>query len=156
MKNLVLVRYGQYDLSGHINDAGRMSMQTAAGKIANHTKTDSVMVVVANVPRAIESARVLAVALSARDPVVIDELYAATEDERLPDCSAAYGKLTQVVGSVDVVVAVVSREYIESLPSYMADHVLGGVEFVPLSLNRGEALVIDLEAKQIYPLRTQI
>lgn len=156
MKKLVLVRYGEYDSAGHINDVGRMNMQSAAGYIVDHTKTNSMIVVAANIPRAIESARVLAATLSLMEPVVVDELYAAAEDQRLPDCSVAYDKLVQLAGSLEVVVAVVSREYIESLPPYIAGHVFGEVEFASASLERGEALMVDLEARRVYPLRARI
>ena len=144
MKRLILVRYGQYE-SGHLTAEGISTMEKAASRFGS-IATGTNRLLAANTPRAVESAAVLAPVLETQvEP--LDELYAAEEDGRLPDSAHAWQLLQSLGEDCDTLVAVVSREYIEDLPSLILD------QKVQISLDRGQCLVIDLNAKTISYLR---
>jgi hypothetical protein len=150
MEKLILVRYAQYDQLGHITDQGRHVMEETAIHIAPYVSRAVVSVLAANTSRAVESAMVLSGALSINAPVPVDELYAAEEDGRLPDCAIALSAIVREVGEADTVIAVVSREYIETLPAHIAQNNFMSQEFSSITLERGEALIIDFHTKQIF------
>lgn len=145
MNKLILVRYGQYE-NGHLTKEGVDTMTLAATRLKEYVSGKQVSYVSAKSDRAYESICVISGIYSSKASVY-EELYAAEEDGVLPECEKA-ARLLKTIGAVcDVVVAVVSREYIETLPSYL----LG--KKTKTSLERGECLVIDLESKSIVSLK---
>lgn len=145
MKQLILVRYGQYD-NGHLTDEGVNTMTLAGSILKPLISNLTVRVVAAETRRAIESAEIVGSMIN-KKVESYSQLYAAEEEGRLPDCETAKKLLLELGDGYDCVVAIVSREYIETLPSYLLNKEL------QTSLDRGECLVIDLEHKSITFLK---
>lgn len=145
MKQLILVRYGQYN-DGHLTEEGVETMMKAGQKIMPLVSTANVELIAAETSRAVESAEVIGRMIN--KPVrAYSELYAAEEDNLLPNCKTAEDLLLKIGEVCDVVIAVVSREYIELLPSYLLKKEL------ETSLERGDCLVIDFERRNISYLK---
>lgn len=145
MKQLILVRYGQYE-DGHLTDEGVETMIKAGAKIMPLVPDLVVRLVAAETFRAIESAEVIGNMIS-KSVEVYSELYAAEEDDRLPNCNAAEELLTELGNNCDVIIAVVSREYIETLPAHLLR------KEIQTSLNRGDCLIIDFGREEVSYLR---
>jgi phosphohistidine phosphatase SixA len=146
MKQLILVRYGQYK-EGHLTEEGVETMMRAGEKVQPFISGRSVRLLAAETPRAIESAEVIGEMIN-KSVEVYSELYAAEEDEKLPDCELAENLLVELGHNCDVLVAIVSREYIETLPSYLLKKDL------KTSLERGDCLVIDFDTNGISYLKS--
>jgi hypothetical protein len=144
MKKLVLVRYGQY-VDSHLTDEGMRTMERIAQVIKFALVGASARVVAAEVPRAIESARVVVRELGISSVDSFPQLYAAEEAGRLPMVQEALVLLRSF--PEDVVVAIISREYIEPI----SQSLLGAKEV--FRLERGEALIIDLVVKKATYLK---
>jgi phosphohistidine phosphatase SixA len=144
MKYLLLVRYGLYDQNGHLNEGGVKQMKECGQRIRSELSVGSVKVVSAAVSRAIESAEYLALTVDCKDVLTeYPQLYA--EDEKpIIDVAEASRVLEEAGVESDVLIAVVSREYIESLPNY-----LNAFNEKDVFLDRGRALVIDWETKRV-------
>ena len=146
MKQLILVRCGQYE-DGHLTDEGVETMIKAGAKIMPLVPDLVVRLISAETSRAIESAEVIGNMIS-KSVEVYSELYAAEEDDRLPDCNAAEELLTELGNNCEVIIAVVSREYIETLPAHLLR------KEIQTSLNRGDCLIIDFEREEVSYLRS--
>ncbi len=145
MKQLILVRYGQYE-DCHLTEEGVETMSLATERLLSFVLDKKVRILAAETERAIESAQIIGNRII--KPVEIyEELYAAEEEGNTPDLEQAKNLLLELGRDCDVIVAVVSREYIESLPGYLLD------EEIETSLNRGECLVINFETKEILYLK---
>jgi phosphohistidine phosphatase SixA len=143
MKNLFLVRYGEYADDGHLSKAGEKTMKKSAEILQNHIE-GSFSIVCAAVPRAEESAAIIAGSLSAVVLSAHNELYAAEEEGKLPDAAKAKSVLESCGDSADSLIAVVSREYIETLQNAFIAKVTK-----PIFLERGEVLKIDIEQQSL-------
>ena len=148
MKKFILVRYGNWE-NGHLNAEGMQAMADTAKKLEPFTE-GSFTVIAGAVDRAIESANIIASHFHLSVVQSFPELYAAEEDGHLPNLAAATHVITKLGSQYDTVIAVVSREYIESLPGYSLHSTLGvETPTEPTHLTRGELLVLDYEAKNI-------
>ena len=105
--------------------------------ISKHLDGKNALVIAADVTRAIESFQIIATSLHLNSPLPYPELYAANENNKYADCAKAAALLNKLGESNNIIIAVVSREYIEEIP----------VQIIPklksISLRRGEALIID-------------
>ena len=110
----------------------------------------SFIVIAGAVDRAVESANVIATHFNLPAVQSFPELYAAEEDGKLPNLQAATNVITQLGLQYDTIIAVASREYIESLPAHILQNVLKvEAPAEPTHLNRGELLILDCEHKTI-------
>jgi hypothetical protein len=151
MKKLALVRYGEHE-AGHLTEEGIRTMVLTAELLLPLIQDQPVCVISAEVPRAIESAEVLSRHLNISPVQTFSELYAAEEDGRLPNLSLAAKLINSLGKKYDLVIAVVSREYIETLPNHILKS-LGTKEITETHLNRGEILILDYNTKKIKYLR---
>lgn len=144
MQKLILVRYGSYH-NEHISEEGRDEMEKLAQRLSNLLKGKRTAIIAANIDRAQESAKMLIAHLGLNERLdTFNELYAAEEEERSSDLERASHLLLSYGADFDFLIAVVSREYIEQLPSYFIAHVLNLTKDPPaISLERGEAVIID-------------
>lgn len=148
MKKLILVRYGSWE-NGHLNEEGKQTMTATAQKLEPFA-AGSFIVIAGAVDRAVESANVIATHFNLPTVQSFPELYAAEEDGHLPNLAAATHVITKIGSQYDTIIAVVSREYIETLPAYILHNTLGvEAPTEPTHLNRGELLILDYEAKTI-------
>jgi len=122
-------------------------MTDAASKIDGLHLPEKPLVVAAQTPRAIESAKIIAHLLKSAEPNEYPDLYAAEEDGNLPKLEHAKALLDHLGASANVIVAVVSREYIQALPNYLI-----GTSQDTL-LDRGECLVVDTTTKTMSFIR---
>lgn len=148
MKKLILVRYGNWE-HGHVTDEGKQVMSKAAQSLEKFM-VGTFTVVAARVDRATESANIITKHFNLPPVQCFSELYAADEEGQLPDVKAALHVLNTAGSKYDTVIAVVSREYIETLPAYILQEVFRSDETIsPPHLNRGELLVLDFETNTI-------
>ena len=151
MKRIILVRYGSWE-NGHLNEAGRQEMHAAAERLRTEIDGQKTCVIAGKVARATEGAELIAQDLDLPFESSHDELYAAEEDGRLPDPRKALEVIQRY--ELDNVIAIVSREHIETLPVFVSQTVFNkSVEREKPSLGRGEALVIDLQKQELRYLR---
>lgn len=141
MKQLIFVRYGQYE-DGHLTKEGVETMNNATQKLLPFVTNKNFCLVCADVPRAIESAQIIAKTVNT-NVTAFPEFYAADEENKLPDCKSVGTVIKSLWNDYDVIVAIMSREYIETLPEYLLDKKLN------THLERGECLLLDLEDKSI-------
>ncbi len=147
MNKLILVRYGEHS-DGHLNDQGKETLNTIAGKLKPLIGEGSAQVVSAKVVRAEESGELLSQLLGLPKSTSYNEFYSAEEDAILPNVSVAADKVNTLGKDFDTLIAIASREYIEQLPS----HILNENEIGRTDLDRGEVLVIDYDKQSLYKL----
>lgn len=152
ISKLILVRYGQYQ-DGHLSHEGVVTMQAAADRIANHLVSIAPLIISAPTPRATESASIIGKKFGMIESRQCEEIYAADEDGLLPDCKIASDLVLNLGNEHSVIVAVASREYIETLPQYIFKNIFGIEGGFDTKLERGEALVVDFNKKKISFLR---
>ena len=143
---IALVRYG-LSKQDVLTSEGIQMMKGIAKKLKTHLENASVGVVSAAVARAEASAEVIAASLSAELIGSYPELYAAEEDGVGPNCEAAFTLLKSL--PYETVIAVVSREYAEALPQYILKEVFGIDAEISTHVNRGGAVIIDLEQRKM-------
>ena len=149
MNKLILVRYGEHT-DGHLNEIGIKAMVLVAQKLKPLLENVNVGIVCAQVPRAIESAHIISEALNVGPVEHVAELY-ASEDVPV-HLNKAVEAVDAAGGECDVLVAVVSREYIETLPNYILQS-LGVEKPIETHLERGEVLLLDYNKKDVTYLR---
>lgn len=113
-------------------------------------------VVAGDIQRAIESAQIIANVIGqTKDIKSYPDLYAAEEEGRIPDPRQAYSLLQKQEKAAGNVVAVVSREYIETLPPYITRKVFKNsrAAATTIRLDRGEVLTIDTTKQLIKILK---
>jgi hypothetical protein len=147
MEKLILVRYGQYE-NEHLSDDGRETMVMASRKIGPLIYSKKFIVVSADIPRAVESAQILAEQLHGPQVQSFSEFYAAEEDGYLPDIQKAVKLMIALGQDCDILIAVVSREYIEAIPNHVLPHLAGEKN----TLNRGEIFVLDYQTENLTKL----
>ena len=145
MKNLILIRYGQHQ-NGHLTPEGVKVMALAGERLKPLIEGKMIAVIASSTPRASESGKIIADILKV-ELTINDSLYAAEEDGKFPDNAKAKAFVENFGNNVEVLVAITSREYIETLPAYILEQPLSTL------LERGECLVIDYESKSISYLK---
>ncbi len=152
MDKLVLVRYGE-STNGHLNEQGMQTMVLTAKRLRYLAENQSACIICAKIPRAIESAKIISKNLNISGIQSFEELYAAEDVPIFLDTAI---KIINSVGEkYDVIIAVISREYIEALPNHILQG-LGSQKTTETHLNRGEALVIDYKTKKINYLKSGV
>jgi hypothetical protein len=151
MKKLALVRYGEHE-NGHLNKKGTQTMISTSERLKTLVQNKNACIVSAKIPRAIESAEILSKNLNIFPVQNFLELYAEEEEGHLPDLDMATKLIHSIGEKYDVVMAVVSREYIETLPNHILKS-LGVEKTTETHLSRGEILVLDYDTKDIIYLR---
>ena len=151
MKKLILVRYGEYD-NGHLSESGIQTMILAAEKMKSIVHDQNALIISAQIPRATESAEVISKHLNIHPVQNFIELYAAEEDGVCLNIDMAMNVINSVGKEHDIVIAVTSREYIETLPNYILKS-LGSKQTIETHLSRGEIIILDYETKSVAFLR---
>lgn len=149
MNKLILVRYGEHT-DEHLNEVGIKAMVLVAEKLRHLLENQNVGIVCAEVPRAIESTHIICETLNVPPTKHFPELYAS--DDTPIHLNKAVQVLDSVGGEHDVLIAVISREYIEALPNYILQG-LGVEKPIETHLERGEILILDYGKKEITYLR---
>ncbi len=111
---LILVRYGEHE-NGHLNESGKKTMLSVAKKLEDLVKDKKCCVVCAKIFRAIESAEIIGKSLGFEHVKSFKEFYAAGEDNVPVNLDRARKVLNDLKKDYDVVIAIISREYIEEL-----------------------------------------
>jgi len=149
MNKLIFVRYGEHE-GGHLNEVGIKAMILVAEKLKHILQNADAGIICAEVPRAIEGAHIISEALNVPPAKHFAELY-AVEDTPIHLTKAAE-VIDSAGGECDVLIAVVSREYIETLPNFILQS-LGVEKPIETHLERGEVLILDYDKKEITYLR---
>lgn len=152
IQELILVRYGQYQ-DGHLTLEGKKTMREAAGRIESYLEKREAMIISAPTPRATESANIIAGKLRIAEAQGQSEIYAADEEGVLPDCAVATELILRLGERHLTIIAVASREYIETLPAYILENVFDMNMKKATLLERGEALVVDFIKKSVVFLK---
>lgn len=149
MKTLILARYGQWE-NGHLNTDGVKTMNTFGERVKTILKEiKSIAIISADIPRAYESAKIIADHFGVKTIKKFIELYAAEEDGILPNAQSAYSIISSEGSLNDVVIAVISREYIEVLPDFISNTVFKKQITIDTKLQRGEAIIINYQTQEI-------
>ncbi len=149
MNKLIFVRYGEHT-DGHLNEAGVKAMILVGEKLKPFLQDKNVCIICAQISRAIESAKIISENLGIPVAQLFVELY-ATEDVPI-NLEKAMEVIDFAGKECDTVIAIVSREYIETLPNYILQS-LGIQKTEETHLERGEALILDYDKKDITYLR---
>ncbi|OGZ65567.1 MAG: hypothetical protein A3C50_02850 [Candidatus Staskawiczbacteria bacterium RIFCSPHIGHO2_02_FULL_43_16] len=149
MNKLIFVRYGEHT-DQHLNEVGIKAMILVAEKLKHILENQNVGIVCAEVPRAVESAHIISETLNVPPAKHFAQLY-ASEDAPIY-LTKAVEVIDSAGGEHDVLIAVVSREYIETLPNFILQS-LGVEKPIETHLERGEILVLDYSKKEITYLR---
>lgn len=145
MDKILLVRYGQHT-GGTLTNEGKRSMISVAQKIRAIQNIESCKIICADIPRAVESATIIAHELNISPPIPTADIYAAEEDGITINVLDAISTIQAHGANVTTLIAVASREYIETLPGTIigqSNHV------APHHLQRGEVLLINLQSQEI-------
>ena len=110
---LILVRYGGHE-NGRLNEEGKETMLSVAEKLKTLVENKKCCVVCADVARAVESGKIISDNLGLEIKPFL-EFYAAPEDNIVVDVDKAKNILDLLDREYEVVIAVISREYIEKL-----------------------------------------
>ncbi len=149
MNKLVFVRYGEHE-NGDLNESGKEAMILIGEKLKSVVEGRNTSIICAEILRAVESAEIIAKNLNLSLVRHFTELYASE------DVPVNLEKALEVINSegkeCDLLIAVVSREYIETLPNYILQS-LGVQNTVETHLKRGEILILDYNKKDIIYLR---
>ena len=149
MNKLILVRYGEHE-GGHLNEVGTKAMVLVAEKLKPLLQNADASIVCAEIPRAVESAHIISEALNISPAKHFAQLYAS---EDAPIYLTKAGEVIDSAGGeCDVLIAVISREYIQTLPNYILQS-LGVEKPIETHLERGEVLILDYGKKEITYLR---
>lgn len=111
---LILVRYGTHE-NGHLNEQGKKNMIDAVKLLKPFVVNKKACLISANIPRAIESAEIISEKLENLSIKPFNEFYAAEEEGIKVDIDKARNILNSLINDFEVVIAVISREYIEKL-----------------------------------------
>ena len=144
---LILIRYGEHE-NGHLNELGKQTMISTAQRLNPIVENKNTCIVSAKVPRAIESAQIIKEYLHLPTAQSFSELYAAEEEGIYVNLESAVKIINSLGEKYAIVITVTSREYIETLPSYILKN-LGSQTITKTRLNRGEIIVLDYDRKDI-------
>lgn len=147
MKKIIFVRYGEKE-NGQLSQKGIETMTLTAEKLKPIIQNQNTHIICADIDRAISSAEIISKHLNILFVKNFSELYASDEKNIFPNIEIATEIINLEGKKCDILIAVISREYIETLPNYILK-TLGSKEIVETHLNRGEALILDYDMKGI-------
>jgi phosphohistidine phosphatase SixA len=146
MKKLILVRHGQYDKTGHLNDAGREQINKLAGELKQLIdKNLSILVLTSPTDRTRGSAEIIANFFG----VKLEEEKAFLSNGLLHPMNLS--KALEVVKSkdkYDVIIIVTHFDYVADFPGYFSERELG-VKLSSIEIGKGEAWVVDCVKKTL-------
>lgn len=146
MKYLVVVRHGEYDSDGHLNDRGREQMSALADNLKPLTANASVEMLASIMARATESAEILgdALGVSYTAKSLLGESFVVS------DLDSALA-LVDDHSESDVLITVTHMPFASFFPAYYCmnrlnmEVDLGSIKIV----DKGQAVVVDCEEKTV-------
>jgi len=146
MKKIIIARHGDYDDFGdmRLNARGQYQMSELAKQLQPILGDSNVIILASTAKRASMSGDVMADELDC--PIEFHE--ELVSGGGIPCKNEEVLKIIQSYDQFDIVILVTHMEYSGGLPPFIGEQ-LCGVEFNPFATNKGEAWVIDLEAKTI-------
>jgi len=144
MKQLIIVRHGEYGSDGHLNDLGRTQINTLVEKLRMFINEVSVLIFTSPTDRACESAKILSIAFNA----TIEEhkiLSSVGLDEEL---SETLETVMSRKDECEILILVAHEGFINYFLSYFAENEFGTA---PRSYpaRKGEAWIIDCQQKTL-------
>lgn len=148
MRYLVLVRDADYGIDGRLTTSGREQMYRLARQIRGCVGARSVRMLSSSAPRAKDAALILADAFDT--DFELEDLWwsHSCEPGSLP---YALARIRECAPSTEVLIVVTHREYVDHLPEYFGREELG-TPLPPVSVSKGEAIVIDCENRSTVVL----
>lgn len=144
MEALVIARHGVYDDSYNLSPRGAEQMKALAERLKPTIGSRKVIVLASSVSRGRASGDVMGEVLGC--PVEHHEVLWSEKDH--PENLEKATELIMSKGADhDVVIIVTHLEYTERLPSYVGEHVMGGVKFGYVEITKGSAYIMDFNAK---------
>lgn len=141
MEKLILVRHGDYVISGALTAYGRTQMQELAPALA-YSVVGNILLVSSPIQRAKESAAILAEHF--RVPVMEHEVWTAPDD--WSDNDGALQFIGDIGANIDTLVVVTHLPFLESFPAYFGTKALN-VSLPYGGVKKGQAQIIDCETK---------
>lgn len=149
MKQLIVVRHGQYGHDDRLNDRGRTQIGALADKLKSLMNGATVMILTSTVDRARESAEILSSAFG----VGFEEHEILWSENSHPeDLPGTLELVRSRKDNADVLVLVTHYEYVKEFPSYFAREELGTSMHSGL-IEKGEAWVLDCLQKTLTHVR---
>ena len=145
MRYLVLVRHGDYGTDGRLSTSGREQMFRLSPLLKERIETEWVHIFSSSAPRAMDSATILSEAFKVSFAAA-EMWWSDDQHDYHPERALAF--VREHGPSTDALMVVTHLEYTEEFPGYFARAELG-VELPFMSVEKGDALVIDCEAKTI-------
>ena len=147
MKFFAVIRHGNHDDDGRIDDVGRRQMSRLAGLLEPHLEGHHVRFLVSPAPRATDSAEVLMKELGRReDYKSSDRLWC--DDDHPENVDDALELLLEESTGVDVLVVVTHAEYAALLPTEFAKASFGARGSIfPMDVEKGRGRIIDCDRK---------
>jgi hypothetical protein len=160
MQKVILIRYDEWE-NDHSNETSRQTITTVAERLkvalglSASDLNANVCIVSAEVPQAVESARLLAKGLNVASTTSLPQLYITDEAGRQPDPAEAFHGILGLERlynrEFSVVIAAVSPECIEVLLPYVMTDIFHRPAIVgeKLQLEQGQAVVLDLSKQTL-------
>ncbi|MCL5411570.1 MAG: phosphoglycerate mutase family protein [Patescibacteria group bacterium] len=143
MRYLIIMRHGEETENDFLGFAGRLKVTAVAKRITAIVK-GPVVVISSPWEGACETAEILAKKFKA-ELRISDILFASSGKDE--DCFAAAALVLAEKEGTEAVILVTHLKYAKSFPSYYGKHFLGGVRWESKELDKGEAWLIDCDAK---------
>ncbi|MEK7649755.1 MAG: hypothetical protein AAB367_02235 [Patescibacteria group bacterium] len=144
---IIFIRYGEWE-NAHINERGKKTMLSVAHKLEKFIHKPNASIIVADIPRAIESAAILSKELQLPEAKRTSELFAEEESGNLPNIEKAASVVLSASEHKNILIVIASREYLELLPNY----ILEKRNSEKASVQRGEILIVDIETNTLKTL----
>ncbi len=146
MKYLILVRHGEYDGCCHLTNNGRKQVKDLTKKLKRFIHHgSSLAILTSTAPRATESAEIIG-SIFKTNYKQYELLW--SEQFQPPDMKGTLKLVRSEEKHCDVLILVTHYEYVIDFPIFFANTVLK-VEFRPIDIKKGEALIIDCQQKTI-------
>lgn len=149
MKQLIVVRHGQYGHDDRLNDHGRVQISMLAEKLKPLMNGATVLILTSITDRARESAEILGSSFG----VGFEEHEILWSDKLHPkDLPGTLELVRSRKDEADVLVLVTHYEYVEEFPAYFAREELG-ISLDSWLIEKGEAWVLDCLQKTLTHVR---
>lgn len=150
MKDLLIVRHGNYGRNYHLDEVGREQIAKMAKWIRMLSELGSLALLSSTAPRAIESAEIIGKEIGVQiheHPILWSGGDAIFGDERERWSSEGVVALIRQYEQYDTVILVCHLESTESVPERFGDRVLGVHTFPYKEVGKGEGWLIDCKLK---------
>lgn len=148
MKQLIIVRHGDYKGDGHLSDQGKKQISQLTFRLKSLLNGDAVTIMSSTAPRAIDSAEIISNILG-KNFEKHEILWSG--GSRTQNHEAVLNLLGDYEEEADTIILVTHYEYVKEFPKHFAARRLDTV-WAEKTLDKGEACVINCKEKNLWYL----